>query len=134
MGEIVKLVSGTSSIPNLGLPEKFKVLLVHKQQPNLQMEANSINLCSVFDIASALQQGWFLITVTSRPWKKPLEMPQACLKAGLYDEIFLSRPWNFYFERKVSKYFRKRNVCCEILFSLFTQSSFIHTIIITFHS
>ena len=58
------------------------------------------------------------------------------LKAGLYDEIFLSRPWNFsfYFERKVSKYFRKWNVCREILFSLFTQSSFIHTIMITFHS
>ena len=57
-----------------------------------------------------------------------------CLKAGLYDEIFLSRPWNFYFKRKVSKYFRKRNVCREILFSLFTQSSFIHTIMIAFHS
>ena len=48
--------------------------------------------------------------------------------------MFLSRPWNFYFERKVSKYFRKRNVCHEILFSLFTQSSFIHTSMITFHS
>ena len=51
-----------------------------------------------------------------------------------YDEIFLSRPWNFYFERKVSKCFRKRNVCCEILFSLFTQSSFIHAIMIMFPS
>ena len=61
------------------------------------------------------------------------EIPSV-LKAGLYNEIFLSRPWNFYSERKVSKYFRKQNVCCEILFSLFTQSSFIHTIIITFHS
>ena len=38
------------------------------------------------------------------------------LKVGLYDEIFLSRPWNFYFERKMSKYFRKRNVCGEIQF------------------
>ena len=56
------------------------------------------------------------------------------VKAGLYDEIFLSRPWNFYFERKVSKYFKKRNMCREILFSLFRQSSFIHTIMITFHS
>ena len=27
----------------------------------------------------------------------------------------------------MSKYFRKRNVCREILFSLFTQSSFIHS-------
>ena len=44
------------------------------------------------------------------------------LKAGLYDKIFLSRPWIFLFERKVSKYFRKRNLCCEILFSLFTRS------------
>ena len=35
------------------------------------------------------------------------------LKAGLYDEIFLSRPSNFYFERKVLKYFRKRNVCMK---------------------
>ena len=57
MGEMVKFASRASSIPDLGLPGKFKVLLVHKQQPNLQMEANSINLCSVFDIASALQQG-----------------------------------------------------------------------------
>ena len=56
------------------------------------------------------------------------------LKAGLYDEIFLSRPWNFYFARKVSKYFRKRNVCREKLFRLFKQSSFIHTIMIRFHS
>ena len=55
------------------------------------------------------------------------------LKVGLYDEIFLSRTWNFYFERKASKYFRKRNVCRQI-FSLFTQSSFIHSIMITFHS
>ena len=55
-------------------------------------------------------------------------------KAGLYDGIFLSRPWNFYFERKGSKYFSKRNVCREILFSLFTQTSFIHTIMITIHS
>ena len=44
------------------------------------------------------------------------------LKAGLYDKIFLSRPWIFFFERKVSKYFRNRNVCCEILISLFTRS------------
>ena len=58
---------------------------------------------------------------------------QKSVKAGLYDEISLSRPWNVYFERKVSIYFRKRNVCREILFSLFTQSSFIHTIMITFH-
>ena len=34
---------------------------------------------------------------------------------GLYDEIFLSRPWNFYFERKVLKYFRKRNVSWNII-------------------
>ena len=54
--------------------------------------------------------------------------------AGLYDEIFYSRPWNFYFERKVSKYFRKRNVYREKLLRLFTQSSFIHTIMIAFHS
>ena len=47
------------------------------------------------------------------------------VKAGLYDEIFLSRPWNFYFERKVSKYFMKRNVCREII-------QFVHTI--KFHS
>ena len=59
---------------------------------------------------------------------------QMQLWASLYNEIFLSQPWNFYFERKVSKYFRKRNVCREILFSLFTQSSFIHTIMTTFHS
>ena len=82
-GKIVKFVSRTSNMPNLGLPGKSKVLLVHKQQPNLQMEANSITLCSVFDIASALHQGWFLITVTSRPWKKHLEMPQACLKGSI---------------------------------------------------
>ena len=56
------------------------------------------------------------------------------IKAGLYDEIFLSRAWNFYFERKVSKWFRKRSVCREISFSLFTQSTFIHTIMIRFHS
>ena len=67
-------------------------------------------------------------------WDFCLLKTQRNLKAGLYDEIFFSRPWNFYVERKVSKYFRKRNVCREILFSLFTQSSFIHTIIITFHS
>ena len=53
---------------------------------------------------------------------------------GLYDEIFLSRPWNFYFKRKVLKYFRKRNACREILFSFFKQSSFIHTIMITLRS
>ena len=47
------------------------------------------------------------------------------LKAGLYDEIFLSRPWNFYFEIKVSKYFRKRNVSWNII-------QFVHTI--KFHS
>ena len=35
------------------------------------------------------------------------------LKAGLHDEIFLSRPWNFVFERKVSKYFRKCVSKCE---------------------
>ena len=28
------------------------------------------------------------------------EAVRRCFKAGLYDEIFLSRPWNFYFERK----------------------------------
>ena len=39
----------------------------------------------------------------------------------------------FNFKRKVSKYLRKRNVCCEILFSLFTQSSFIQTLMIAFH-
>ena len=58
LGEIVKFVSGTSSIPNLELPRKLKVLfklLVRKKQPNRQMQAYSIILCSVFDIASALQ-------------------------------------------------------------------------------
>ena len=40
------------------------------------------------------------------------------LKVGLYDEIFLSRPWNFYFERKMSKYFRKRNACRENIIQL----------------
>ena len=44
---------------------------------------------------------------------------------GLYDEIFLSRPWNFYFKRKVLKYFRKRNVSWNII-------QFVHTI--KFHS
>ena len=51
---------GTSSIPNLGLPRKIEStikVLVQKQQPNLQMQAYSINLCSVLDIASALRQG-----------------------------------------------------------------------------
>ena len=57
-------------------------VLVPKQQPDLQMQAYIINLYSVFDIASALQQGClFLITVTSRPWKYHLEMRQAYLKA-----------------------------------------------------
>ena len=56
------------------------------------------------------------------------------MKAGLYDDIFLSRPWNFYSERRLSKYFWERNVCREILFSLFTQSSFTYAIMITFHS
>ena len=40
---------------------------------------------------------------------------------GLYDEIFLSRPWNFYFKRKVLKYFRKRNLSWNII-------QFVHTI------
>ena len=62
------------------------------------------------------------------------QVNETSLKPDLYDESFLSRPWNFYFKRKVSKYFRKRNVCREILFSLFTQSSFIHAIMTTFHS
>ena len=38
------------------------------------------------------------------------------------------------FKRKLSTYFRKRNVCREILFSWFTQSSFVHTTIIKFRS
>ena len=42
-----------------------------------------------------------------------------------YDEIFLSRPWNFYVEIKVSKYSRKRNVSWNII-------QFVHTI--KFHS
>ena len=33
----------------------MEVQTVRKQQPNLQMQAYSINLYSVFDIASALQ-------------------------------------------------------------------------------
>ena len=83
---------------------------------------------------------WWLLLRTNFFWKHScLAASQRQLqthihfKAGLYDEIFLSRPWNFYFEGKVLKQFKKRNVCREILFSLLTQSSFIHTIMITFH-
>ena len=46
-------------------------------------------------------------------WDFRLLKTQRNLKAGLYDEIFFSRPWNFYVERKVSKYLRKQNVCRE---------------------
>ena len=38
------------------------------------------------------------------------------------------------FRKKSVEYFRKRNLCREILFSLLTQSSFIHTFMITFRS
>ena len=55
MGGIVKFVYGTSQHTKSGTTRKTEVQTVRKQQPNLQMQAYSINLYSVFDIASALQ-------------------------------------------------------------------------------
>ena len=55
MGGVVKFVYGTSQHTKSGTTWKMEVQTVRKQQPNLQMQAYSINLCSVFDIASALQ-------------------------------------------------------------------------------
>ena len=80
------------------------------------------------------QQRYVALLDNFRSSHQRCSLRKGVLNAGLFDEVFLSRPWNFYFERKVSKYFRKRNVCREILLSLFTQSSFIHTILITFRS
>ena len=54
IGEFMKFVSGPSSIPNLGLPEKLKVLFKHWCS-NRKRICKCKPTVSTFDIASALQ-------------------------------------------------------------------------------
>ena len=51
---------------------------MHKQQPNLQMQASSINLCFAFDIASELQQEYTFSLKNNQKFKQSLQKSLIC--------------------------------------------------------